>query len=200
MEGGFASTFPWARKRSPGVSEQEQDLPVSRDADPWGTDGEPVVAPASVEHEDTSVRVPRYLWETIGSEMKRFHELSVRLEEARHQMMQVEESGPVALDFHSSLDELESSDEGDGGFRVLADAKFDSGFMARRTMGGEDWSFLRAQVEELREEMNRVIDILVKELEALRGRLEGQELERLRQERAKSWWRRLLEPEAVASD
>jgi hypothetical protein len=182
------------------VSEHEQELPVTPGADPWGTHGEPVLAQDSVEHEEASIRVPRYLWETVVSEMRRFHELSVRLEEARHQMMQVEEAGMTALDVRPTFDEVEGPDEGDGGFRVLADAKFDLGFTHRRSVGGEDWSFLRAQVEELREEMNRVIDILVKELEALRGRLEGQELERLRQERAKSWWRRLLEPEAVGSD
>jgi hypothetical protein len=182
------------------VSEHEQELPVTPDADPWGTDGEPVVPHASRDHEEGSIRVPRYLWETVVSEMRRFHELSVRLEEARHQMLQVEEAGTTALDFRPSLDEVESLNEGDGGFRVLADTKFDLGLAPRRSMGGEDWSFLRAQVEELREEMNRVIDILVKELEALRNRLEGQELEQLRQERARSWWRRLLEPETVGSD
>lgn len=182
------------------MNEHEQELPVTPDADPWGTDGEPVVAQDSVEHEEASIRVPRYLWETVVSEMRRFHELSVRLEEARHQMMQVEEAGRTALEVRPSFDELESDDERAFGFQVLADAKFDLGFSPPRSLGGEDWSFLRAQVEELREEMNRVIDILVKELEALRGRLEGQELERLRQERARSWWRRLLEPEAVGSD
>ncbi|MGH9053096.1 MAG: hypothetical protein ACRDWX_08815 [Acidimicrobiia bacterium] len=182
------------------MSEHEHEPAVTPGADPWGTEGEQVVGQASVGQEEASVRVPRYLWETIGSEMRRLHELSVRLEEARHQMMQVEEAGVTGLEIRPTSDEAEGADEGDGGFRVLADAKFDLGFTPPRSVAGEDWSFLRAQVEEFREEMNRVIDILVKELEALRERFEGQELERLRQERARSWWRRLLEPETVGSD